>query len=166
MNVWAMIEGRVWALVVPDRSAEGKSPPRTKRRAPRWRVDGRLGGAKDGRLGGAKDGRLGGACACGVGERPHLAVACPLSSSPSLDGRMVQEVKLHCRAIPPEGRAREDERVIVFVASTPGAPPTPAKGACVTSPRRARVRAPRSESGEDEQGGGGRDSGVKGGRVT
>ena len=46
------------------------------------------------------DGRLGGACACGVGERPHLAVACPLSSSPSLDGRMVQEVKLHCRAIP------------------------------------------------------------------
>ena len=56
MNVWAMIEGRVWALVVPDRFAEGKSPPRTKRRAPRWRVDGRLGGAKDGRLGGAKVG--------------------------------------------------------------------------------------------------------------
>ena len=102
MNVWAMIEGRVWALVVPDRSAEGKSPPRTKRRAPRWRVDGRLGGAKDGRLGGA--------CACGVGERPHLAVACPLSSSPSLDGRMVQEVKLHCRAIPLKGeRARTCE---------------------------------------------------------
>ena len=105
-------------------------------------------------------------CACGVGERPHLAVACPLSSSPSLDGRMVQEVKLHCRAIPPEGRAREDERVIVFVASTPGAPPTPAKGACVTSLRRARVRAPKSVIGEVSKAGGGQQGGVKGGRVT
>ena len=71
-----------------------------------------------------------------------------------------------CRAIPPEGRAREDERVIVFVASTPGAPPTPAKGACVTSLRRARVRAPKSVIGEVSKAGGGQQGGVKGGRVT
>ena len=44
--------------------------------------------------------------------------------------------------------------MIVFVASTPGAPPTPAKGACVTSPRRARVRAPKSVIGEELREGG------------
>ena len=44
--------------------------------------------------------------------------------------------------------------MIVFVASTPGALPTPAKGACVTSPRRARVRAPKSVSGEVSKAGG------------
>ena len=74
-----------------------------------------------------------------------------------IDSKSILE---YCRAIPLEGRAREDERVIVFVASTPGAPPTPAKGACVTSPRRARVhaRAEKREWGRIERRRGGGDS--------